>query len=75
MGSVPRAHGNTGALSWRVARMVPWGTWRHQSPFLAGGVLCITGHVVTLEPSSGEWRAMCLGARGRARALWHWEWT
>jgi hypothetical protein len=33
------------------------------------------GHVMTPEPSSGEWRAMCLGACGGARVLWHQERT
>jgi hypothetical protein len=33
------ARGDTRALSWRVARSVSWGTWRHRSPLLAGGVL------------------------------------
>jgi hypothetical protein len=49
------------------------GHGEHQSPFLVGGKLCAMGHVATPEPSSGGWRALCLGARGRARALWHWE--
>jgi hypothetical protein len=36
-------------------------------------VLCATGHVATLKPSPGRWCALCLGARGRAKALWHRE--
>jgi hypothetical protein len=47
--------------------------WRHQSPFLVGGTLCAAGHMATPEPSPGRWRALCLGARGGARALWHRE--
>jgi hypothetical protein len=31
-------------------------------------------HVVTPEPSSGEWRALCLGVCGGARASWHQDW-
>jgi hypothetical protein len=33
------------------------------------------GHVATPEPSSSRWRALYLGARGGARALWHRERT
>jgi hypothetical protein len=44
--------GDTGALSWQVARSVPQGTWRHRSPLLAGGVLCASGHVAEPEPPS-----------------------
>jgi hypothetical protein len=42
-------------------------------PFLVGGALCAMDHVVTPEPSSGGWHALCLGARGGVRALWHQE--
>jgi hypothetical protein len=30
------AHGDSGALSYRVTVSMPRGTWQHQSPFLAG---------------------------------------
>jgi hypothetical protein len=53
MNWIVNARGNTGALSWRVARTVPRDTWRHRSPFLAGlagGVLCASGHVAEPEP-------------------------
>jgi hypothetical protein len=47
------ARGNTGSLSWQVARTVPQDTWRHWGPFLAGGSLSAMGHVAIPEPSSG----------------------
>jgi hypothetical protein len=56
------ARGNTESFFWRVACTVCRGTWRHQSPFLAGGALFAMGHMVTPEPSSSGWRALCLGA-------------
>jgi hypothetical protein len=62
------ACGDTGALSWWVACMMPQGIWRRWSPFLTGDTLCVMGHVATPEPSSDGWRALCLKARGRARA-------
>jgi hypothetical protein len=36
-----------------------------------GGVLCAMEHVVTPEPSFDGWHALCVGACGGARALWH----
>jgi hypothetical protein len=69
-----KAHGDSGAFSCRVTGSVPQGTWQHRSPLLASGTLYDMGHVVTSEPSSGGWRALCLGARGGARASWHREW-
>jgi hypothetical protein len=67
------ARGDSRAFSYRVTGSVPQGTWQHRSPLLVSGTLCDMGHVVTLEPSSGGWRALCLGAHGRARASWHRE--
>jgi hypothetical protein len=63
------ARGDFRALSCWVAGLVPQGTWKHRSPFLAGGVLCAMGHVVTPEPSPGGWRALCLRACGGSRTL------
>jgi hypothetical protein len=65
--------GDFGALSCRVTGSMPRGTWQHQNPFLTGGALGASGHVVTSEPSPGGWRALCLEARDGARALWHRE--
>jgi hypothetical protein len=42
-------------------------------PFPGRCMLYATGNVATSEPSSGRWHALCLEARGGARALWHRE--
>jgi hypothetical protein len=44
------ARGDTEAFFWQVARSVSWGTWRHRSPLLVGGVLGASGHVAEPEP-------------------------
>jgi hypothetical protein len=67
--------GDSGALSCRLTSSVSWGTWRHRSPLLAGGMLGASGHVAAPEPSPDGWCALCHGAHGRARALWHREWV
>jgi hypothetical protein len=61
--------GDTRTLPWRVARFVPWGTWRRRSPLLSGGALCVMGHVATPEPSPARWCTLCHGARGDTEAL------
>jgi hypothetical protein len=63
------ARDDTGALSLWVVCSVPRGTWRHQSPFLAGGALGASGHVATPEPFPSMWHALCHGAHGDTGAL------
>jgi hypothetical protein len=46
-----RARDDTGALSLWVAHSMPWGTWRHRSPLLVGGMLYASGHVAEPELS------------------------
>jgi hypothetical protein len=55
------ARDDTRALSWRVARSVPRGTWRHRSPLLVGGVLCASGHVAEPELSGTGSRSRAVG--------------
>jgi hypothetical protein len=55
------ARGDSGDLSCRVTGSVPRGMWQHWSPFMAGGMHGASGHMTTLEPFPGRWRALCHG--------------
>jgi hypothetical protein len=63
------AHGDFGALSYRVMGSVPLGTWQHRSPLLAGGAHDASGHVETPKPFPSRCRALCHGTCGDTRAL------
>jgi hypothetical protein len=56
-----RAHGGTGALAWRVAHSMPWGTWRYRSSLLAGGVLCASWHMAEPKPSGTRNKSGAVG--------------
>jgi hypothetical protein len=61
--------GDSRALCGWVTGSVPRGTWRHQSPLLAGGVLCATGHVAEPELSDTRSRSGAMGIRGGTGSL------